>query len=319
MSYTIVSRLYLFLLLMMGSVSGLNAQRSAKDLELTQDDTHFGEFRVITTQRMPNARLFKRLGIKDSLEVLPKGYLILMHKSGATIEINKAGTYSVLALQKRLYRYAGGYPKAPMNLEIKNQENISYRYHQYFRYWPFRCPEPNLGILLPLNNRYILDRNIEIKWYDKKWVEGRRYALIVWGKEGKGLKGKLTSKKSLRLTLPDQTEEEKPYYRITLEVKKPNKKRYSPYRDSPGCSSTMATFMFIREGQIKPLYEEFKTANRQNHQLPLIRGMQEVVFWYNKGFGIKAKQVYEQLLAAFPRNVMLKAAHKHFLVYGRYK
>lgn len=294
----VISKLYVFTLLIVWNASGGYAQI----IKLIPSDTDFGVFRVIASNKL-TPRLFTKLDRKSVVKVLPKQYVALLHKSGATIEINKAGKYRVTELEKQLYTHARNHSKSPINLNIQNKQNSSTRY-KYYRYWNYRCPQPALEVLLP--GRYILNKNLKVNIYGLPSL--KTYELAIRSEFGHIVLRKIVRDVPVSLELPNISPK-----RYIIKLRKFQRRNYYRRTQAYSCAPEIL-LQYVTPTEIAYTYQSFQAQNNK-YQSVLVRGIQEVMFWYNQGFALKANEVYKQLLVKCQSNTVLINAYKHFRVY----
>jgi hypothetical protein len=293
-----VSRLSVIALLIIGSISVGYTQV----IELTSNDTDFGVFRVIVSNKL-TPRLFTKLDKNSVVEVSPKQYVVLLHKSGATIELNKGGKYQVTALEKQLYTYARSQPQGSINLNIQDPQRPSTRY-KYYRYWNYRCPQPKLEVLL--SGRYILDKNLKVNIYGLP--SSKTYELVVRSGLGGMVLRKIVREVPVALVLPNISSK-----RYAIKLRKFQRRNYYRRTLAYNCAPEIL-LQYVEPNEIAQTYQDFQAKIHQ-YTSALVKGIQEVIFWYNQGFALKANEVYKQLSIKHQGNVVLTNAYKHFRVY----
>ena len=265
----------------------------------------FGEFRVIATN---NKRLgvyfLQRLTLADQINVVPKSYVALLHKSGATIEINKAGVYSVKSLKAQLLAYAKTHPQYPINLKIDAPNKRSYKYIYYY-HWGHRCPEPTIGVLLPTKSK-VWSRKVSFAWYNEhsKDTTNMRYKVTIKNLWGEQVFSQLVTQKHIALTLPNTgAGEDDNLFIINI---KPMKGK-APW----GCKQSMIEYLNNQE--LRDTYNQFKLEN-QKVKSPLVAAFNEIVFWSSRSFTLQADRIWRKLVKQFPTHPVLANAYMHFRV-----
>lgn len=302
MSNRIVSRLCVIALFIVWATSLGYTQAGSHKFKLRPNDTDFGVFRVIVSnKRTPT--VFTKLDKNSMVEVSPKQYVVLLHKSGAIIEVNKGGKYQVTQLERQLYTYAHRQPKGAVNLNIQDPQRPSTRY-KYYRYWNYRCPQPELEVLLP--GRYILDKNLKVNIYGLP--SSKTYELAVMSGFGRMVLRKVVREVPVALGLPNV-----PSKRYIIKLRKFQRRNY--YRRTPAYNCAPEVLLqYVEPNEIAQTYQDFQ-AKMNKYTSALVKSVQEVIFWYNQGFALKANEVYKQLSIKHQSNAVLTNAYKHFRIY----
>lgn len=300
-----ITRLFqLFMLLGVLAIgSPLFAQQNADSVAVT-DDTDFGEFMIIASNIIEKGtRLFRRLTLEDQVRVYPKCYMALLHKSGATIEIDKVGVYTVKSLKAQLLAYAKDHSQYPINLTIDNPQSPSYKY-KYFHYWGKRCPEPSLGVLLPSFSK-VWSRELTFAWYDKhsKDTSNVHYEVILEDIFGEGVFRQTVSQKHITLTLPALDPSLDNNYLIKIQLVKS--------KVSEGCKSS--AIEYLNTQRIRNEYEKFKLKNKQTKS-PVVAIFNEMVFWGKRRFVLQIDKCWRKLMKRYPSHPVLVNAYEHFRV-----
>lgn len=266
-------------------------------------DINFGEFRVIATNnRAQGPGLFQRLSLTSQVRVYPKSYVALLHKSGATIELYKAGLYTVKWLKAQLLAYAQTYPKYPINLKINDPNKRSYK-HTYYHYWAMRCPEAPISVLLPLKSK-VLYRKLRFSWYDKKYSTSHptSYEVTVTDLMDAELTKMKSSQNQVTVNL-SQTGIDCACHIIRVRALDSHRQE--------GCEASMVEY--VNNQSIKTTYQQFKLKNQQTKS-PLVATFNEMLFWNRRTFYLEVDRLWQNLVKKYPSHPVLAAAYQHFRV-----
>ncbi|EAY28843.1 hypothetical protein [Microscilla marina] len=304
------TKLYFLLLLVGLYMTGLSAlaqknDNSKNDFALESIDNDFGEFRVIATNnKRRGVFFFQRFTLFDQINVIPKSYVVLLHKSGATVEINKAGTYAIKLLKAQLLAYAKAHPQYPINLKVENPQKSSYKHHYYY-HWGKRCPEPPVGILLPSKLK-VLSRELSFAWYDEHTKDSSkaRYEVVITDMMGEELLKVKSSKRHITLSL-SQAKSIYKYHIIKLKLLGSD--------GEGGCDGDAVMAEYVNNESMSIAYRQFKLKN-QLTKSPLIAVFNEMFFWNKKHFYLEVNELWRKLVKKYPKHPVLAIAYQHFKV-----
>lgn len=271
---------------------------------LTKQDTALGVFRVIAINQQPfDLRLFQILRTGQSFTVEPKIYMVLLHRNGSTVEIHKAGNYRVNVLENQLLNYTQKKSLKPVNLVIHNK-NQSVNESVYFNSWPYRCPEPEMGILSPEKN-LILSNSLDIAWYNEHKKKSKYYEVIITNTFEDEYQTKKVKGESVHLTLPPIDDS---VYLVKVKIYDGD---YMPV----GCTTSIMLDI-IKDSEIRPTYHKFKAITKYNQEL--VADIQEVVFWMRREFSLEARKTFRRLAKKYVKHPVIPNAFKHFETYYRF-
>lgn len=119
----------------------------------------------------------------SKITVSPRSYLSLVHKSGGTVQISKAGTYSVSSLAQKLAQTKASVSKRYATYIIKeltkgNKENINKNRYKYMNVTgSVERKNPNeIDVFMASSNNYI-DPKVKITWKEVKGA--KEYTVII--------------------------------------------------------------------------------------------------------------------------------------------
>ncbi|WP_299452215.1 hypothetical protein [uncultured Microscilla sp.] len=273
------------------------------DFAREPNDNDFGEFRVIATNnKRRGVYFFQRFTLSDQINVIPRSYVVLLHKNGATIEINQASTYAVKSLKAQLLAYVKAHPQYPINLKVENPQKSSYKHHYYY-HWGKRCPEPEVGVLLPSKLK-VLSRELSFAWYDEHTKDSSkvRYELVSTNIMDEELLKVKSSKRHIALTLSQAVYK---YHIIKLKLLGSDGKG--------GCQEAAVMAEHVNDESISTAYRQFKLKN-QSIKSPLIAVFNEMFFWNSRRFYLEVNKLWRKLVKKYPKHPVLAIAYRHFKV-----
>lgn len=263
------------------------------DLALKSEEADFGIFRIIAYN---NVSYRYHMGIKDTVKVGNGLYMALMHRSGATIEIDGGGVFAVKQLEKQLMKYRLANPQSPVNLKIKKSASISCKN----RIQPIifnRLALSKYKIHLP-QTLMILRPKLSFTW-DKMAGEAN-YQVKVGDSRGETMMLQTTQRTTITLDMSKEMDNHSDAV-FFIQVGRPNQ------------MDEMQPVVIQLVGQsIWNIYQKFQHQNKKNKRAQAM--LLEAFFWQNRGFYLKANRVYQRLLKEYPDHPVFPTVYKYFRV-----
>lgn len=272
-------------------------------------EIRFGMFRVIATTVQVGQRIYigKAFNRKDTVYLDKRRYIALLHYSGGTIEINRAGVYSMGELQRQLIDYQIEKSQKLVNLKIKNSQSISYKYITFPSGTVSRHLYPGNFINIHLPNVCVIQSHLPIYW---KPIRGVKRKDIVYDFELTDEFDKVLQKKTIKdtfmtVTLPKlKPTKEEDYYIMKITARAGNVKR----------SSLRTQAIYFSKKIYQKGYNYFKEQNLTNKKV--VADFMEVFYWSYRDCYLKADRVFRGILKDHPKNKVYQTAYEHFKIYN---
>lgn len=271
----------------------------SQDFTLKPKEVKFGKFRMIACNSM-----YQRMGevfnegnvLKASFDT---SYMLLLHHSGAIIEINGKGSFAVNDLENRIAQYKLKKPGKPIHIKI-NQSKKSNKEQVYPVIFPVAGRQllPKYTIHLPRTIE-VLESKLSFTWdvvqdavYEVQLKDD--YGEIIWMKTTSQNKITLDISK-LKDTHPKGT------FAIQVIIKQE--------RQNIGTTNSVVITL---NPEIAQVYKKFQAETKTTNNL--FRLLLEAYFWTNRQYYWQANLIYQRLSKEYPNYPVFSTVYKYFRV-----
>lgn len=260
--------------------------------------TDFGEFRLIaSTDRVNRFKIGARFSIGQKIRVSARSYVALMHQNGGTIEIHKAGVYSVDQLRDQLLEYQRQQANQHLTLQMNNQNKRSYIQANYPVSTPIhRCVPTDLRFLMP-ESFDALHPRIKFLWtHDQSSVQ-ENYQLTILNEFGEVLEVYQTKDTTFVVNFEKYKQERGIFFLGALKHHKQVAEK--------------VVIVYPTKELSKQNLALFQVANKRKNR-PLQALFLEVFFLENHKLLYLARKAFQQLLQKYPHYKILRRAFYQF-------
>ncbi len=258
----------------------------------------------------------------DQIVMPDKSYLSLMHSSGGTVQIAKAGTYSVSDLANKLkastqttsQKYASYIVGELTKNDEKNLNKYPHKYQNVTGSVERATFESELVSMLPSakGGSYVFNQPYLLTWHHL--AQTKNYILLVLDQFDETLLEATIPDTSYTLNVKDEKFAEADMLKIVILSKE--RTDVTPYKKDNNYNFSYS-LNFLEGGkkaEFEEAFEQFKK-EQANSSIPEdVKKLDEASFFETQGFLLDAMRAYKELIALDPENEAYKIVYNQFLV-----
>ncbi len=258
----------------------------------------------------------------DQIVMPDKSYLSLMHSSGGTVQIAKAGTYSVSDLANKLkastqtasQRYASYVIGELTKNDEKNLNKYPHKYQNVTGSVERATFESELVSMLPSakGGSYVFNQPYLLNWHHL--AQTKNYILIVLDQFDETLHEVTIPDTSYTLNVKDEKFAEADMLKIVILSKE--RTDVTPYKkdNNYNFSYSLNFLEGSKKAEFEQAFEKFKKEQATSSAPEDLKKLDEATFFETQGFLLDAMRAYKELLQLDPKNEAYEIVYNQFLV-----